>query len=138
MISTSIKVLQVNLNRSSTATESALQIAVEFKVDLLVAQEPWTTINNNNDNNHSLIRSILHPSFTQLLPTDHTLRPRTLVYVARSFRPTVTLSDSPSDPDLLVIVTIRNDVGHFHGRFGTRWAVGSWRCDWSLRCSAND
>ena len=99
MISTSFRVLQVNLNRNSTATESALQVAVELKVDLIVVQEPWTTTNVD----HSFIRSILHPSFTQLLPTDVTLRPRTLVYVARSFRPTVAISDCPSDPDLLVI-----------------------------------
>ena len=99
MISTSFRVLQVNLNRNSTATESALQVAVELKVDLIVVQEPWTTTNVD----HSFIRSILHPSFTQLLPTDVTLRPRTLVYVARGFRPTVAISDCPSDPDLLVI-----------------------------------
>ena len=99
MISTSIKVLQVNLNRSSTATESALQVAIELKVDLVVVQEPWTT----SSVDVSLTRSILHPSFNQLLPTDRSLRPRTLVYVARAFRPTVTISDDPSDPDLLVI-----------------------------------
>jgi len=84
MISTSIKVLQVNLNRSSTATESALQVAIELKVDLLVIQEPWITSNVNT----SLTRSIIHPSFNQLLPIDCSLRPRTLVYVARAFRPT--------------------------------------------------
>ena len=59
MISTSFRVLQVNLNRNSTATESALQVAVELKVDLIVVQEPWTTTNVD----HSFIRSILHPSF---------------------------------------------------------------------------
>lgn len=99
MISTSIKVLQVNLNRSSTATESALQVAIELKVDLLVIQEPWITSNKDV----SLTRSIIHPSFHQLLPTDRSHRPRTLVYVARAFRPTVTISDEPSDPDLLVV-----------------------------------
>jgi hypothetical protein len=40
MISTSFKVLQVNLNRSAVATESALQLAIELNVDLIVVQEP--------------------------------------------------------------------------------------------------
>ena len=39
MINSSIKILQVNVNRSSAATESALQLAVELKIDLLVIQE---------------------------------------------------------------------------------------------------
>ena len=38
MIGSSLKILQVNLNRSSEATESALQIAVEQKVDLIIVQ----------------------------------------------------------------------------------------------------
>jgi hypothetical protein len=40
MISSSIRVLQVNLNRSAPATESALQIAIELKIDLIIVQEP--------------------------------------------------------------------------------------------------
>ena len=40
MISSSLKILQINLNRSATATESALQLATELKIDLLVIQEP--------------------------------------------------------------------------------------------------
>lgn len=39
--STTFKVLQVNLNRSTYATESALQLAVELNIDLVVVQEPW-------------------------------------------------------------------------------------------------
>jgi len=40
MISSSTRVLQVNLNRSAQAIESALQIAVELKIDLVIVQEP--------------------------------------------------------------------------------------------------
>jgi hypothetical protein len=36
MNSSNIRVLQVNLNRSAAATESALQIAIELQIDLLV------------------------------------------------------------------------------------------------------
>jgi hypothetical protein len=41
MNSSNIRVLQVNLNRSAAATESALQIAIKLQIDLLVIQEPW-------------------------------------------------------------------------------------------------
>jgi hypothetical protein len=102
MISSSLRVLQVNLNTSAVATESALQVAIELKIDLLVVQEPWV-IPRNQDQDYSNTRSVIHPSFTQILPFDLTLRPRTLVYVSRSFIPTVALSSDTSDPDLLVI-----------------------------------
>ena len=103
MISSSFKVLQVNLNRSAPATESALQIVVELKDDLLVVQEPKITP-RDLDQDSTSTWSVLHPSFTQILPAALSLRPRTLVYVARSFRPLVSLAaSSPKDPDLLVV-----------------------------------
>jgi len=103
MSNNSFKVLQVNLNRSGPATESALQIAIELKIDLIIIQEPWI-IPKNQDPDYRNTRSILHPSFTQILPADLTLRPRTLVYVSKTFQPTVSLArESPPDPDLLVI-----------------------------------
>jgi hypothetical protein len=94
MISSSIRVLQVNLNRSSPATESALQIAVELKIDLVIVQEPWLIPRPPNTMNYSNTRSVLHPSFTQILPADLTYRPRTLVYIARNFKPLVTIASS--------------------------------------------
>ena len=84
MLRSSIKILQVNLNRNPSATESALETAIELKADLIVIQEPWVT----NDN----ARSIAHQSFTQILPPDNGLRPRTLVYVSKAFRPLVSLA----------------------------------------------
>jgi hypothetical protein len=36
MISTNTRILQVNLNRSASATESVLQLATELKVDILL------------------------------------------------------------------------------------------------------
>ena len=104
MISSSIRVLQVNLNRSSPATESALQIAIELKIDLVIVQEPWVPPRPSDTTDYSNTRSILHPSFSQILPADLTYRPRTLVYIAKSFKPLVTIaSSSPQDSDLLVI-----------------------------------
>ena len=52
MISSSLKILQINLNRSATTTESALQLATELKIDLLVVQEPWTTPKNQGQNDY--------------------------------------------------------------------------------------
>ena len=56
MLSSSIKILQVNLNRSAPTTESALETAIDHKADLIVIQEPWVTDDNT--------RSIVHQSFT--------------------------------------------------------------------------
>src|ERR1700722_17550890 len=107
MISSSIRVLQVNLNRSDTATESALQVAIELKIDLVVVQEPWL-IPNQED--YTTTRSILHSAFYQILPTDRSLRPRTLVYVARTFSPIVNIAaNSPKDSDLLVLDIIEGN-----------------------------
>jgi ribonuclease HI len=105
MISSSVKILQVNLNRNDVATESALQIATELGVDLIVVQEPWLT-KVSEPPDYTNTRSILHQGFTQILPhlpAQH-LRPRTLVYVSKDFHPLVSRANSsPQDPDLLVI-----------------------------------
>jgi hypothetical protein len=102
MIGTNIRILQVNLNRNAPATESALEIAIELKADLMVIQEPFLTDDNT--------RSIAHQSFTQILPPDTGYRPRTLIYVSKTFRPLVSLAtSSPKDPDFLVIDIIEDN-----------------------------
>jgi ribonuclease HI len=105
MISSNIRILQVNLNKYGPATENALQIAIELKVDLIVVQEPWLT-KVSEPPDYSNARSTLHQGFTQILPhlPNPQLRPRTLVYVSRSFSPLVSIAtSSPLDPDLLII-----------------------------------
>jgi hypothetical protein len=107
MISSSIRVLQVNLNRSAPATESALQIVVELKIDIVVVQEPW--ILRTSESDYSSARLILHQSFVQILPNT-VLRLRTLVYVSRSFGPLVSIAtSSPLDSDLLAIDIIEGN-----------------------------
>ena len=101
MISTSIKALQINLNKSSIATESALQLAIELKVDIVLVQEPWLAP-RDPDKDYSSTRSVLHPSFTQVLPIVQELRPRTLAYIARGFKPVVSLVPIV-DPDILIL-----------------------------------
>ena len=61
-ISSSIKILQVNLNRNSIATESILQVTIELRVDLVLIQEPWVIKEPELD--YNIVRSTLHPSFT--------------------------------------------------------------------------
>jgi hypothetical protein len=103
MLSSSVKILQVNLNRNPSATKSALKTAIELKADLIVIQEPWVTDDN--------ACSIAHQSFTQILPPDNDLCPRTLVYVSKAFRPLVSLgSSSPRDSDLLAIDIIEGNA----------------------------
>ena len=62
MISTTFKVLQVNLNRSQIATESTLQLAIEAKVDIVVVQEPW--LYKGQQDSYKDVFSTQHPSFT--------------------------------------------------------------------------
>ena len=96
----SLRVLQANLNRSSPATESVLQVAVELGVGLVVVQEPWVFA---PDQDYTRARSVLHPSFIQLMPLGP-YRPRTLVYIARELSSRVTLNPTTlHDPDLLVV-----------------------------------
>ena len=103
MISSSIKVLQVNLNRSALATESALQVAIELRADLVVVQEPYIIQGD-------LPKSINHPSFVQVLPLNVLPQPRVLVYVSRTIKPVVSRAvNSPQDPDVLVIDIIEGN-----------------------------
>ena len=108
--STTFKVLQVNLNRSAQATESALQVTVELNIDLVIVQEPWIIPREVGSNDYKGTRSILYQSFSQILLADLILRLRVLVYTSKSFRPTVSLAkESPLDPDILVIDIIEGD-----------------------------
>jgi hypothetical protein len=101
MISSNTKILQVNLNRSLPATESALQVAIELKIDILLIQEPWIL---SDSDDFSTARSVAHQSYFQLLPVWTGLRPRTLAYVSRSYTPIVNTSPiSPTDPDVLIV-----------------------------------
>jgi len=104
MINSSLRVLQVNLNQNAPTTELALQVAIELKINLIMVQEPWVIPRPPDAIDYSNTRLVLYSSFSQILPADLTHRPRTLVYVARSFKPLVTIaSSSPRDPDLLII-----------------------------------
>ena len=95
-----LKVLQVNLNRNSSATESALQLAIELDIQLILIQEPWIIYNEDNN----LYRSVNHPGFIQILPPNPQYRPRTLAYITKSIISQVSLApESPSDPDLLIL-----------------------------------
>jgi hypothetical protein len=97
-MSSYVKVLQINVNCNSPITENVLQIAIELDIKVLVIQEPWVIAGNNN----AEYRSIIHPSYIQILPNYGALRPRTLIYVARELQASLA-QNSPSDPDCLII-----------------------------------
>jgi ribonuclease HI len=110
MISTTLRILQVNLNRSPQATESALQLAIELDISIILVQEPWLIPNKDNID-YSSTRSISHPSFTQILPSTLVARPRTLAYIAREYSSLVTLAeDSPKDSDIQVLSIIEGNT----------------------------
>jgi ribonuclease HI len=97
-----IKILQINLNRSSGATESTLQYAIENKIDIILIQEPWIISEKIDDFTNS--RSINHQGFIQL-KSNTVLRPRTLAYIAKNPQFDINISNiSPKDDtDLLIL-----------------------------------
>ena len=90
----------MNLNYNSIATKSILQVTIELRVDLVLVQEPWVIKEPELD--YSTARSIIHPSFTQLLPLTKELRPRTLAYIVKGFRPEVSLV-LLEDPNIFIL-----------------------------------
>lgn len=96
-----LRVMQVNLNRNAAATESALQLAVELDIGLVLVQEPWLTSPAAGQST----RSINHPSFGQILPAcPPGTRPRTLAYFSRSRKLEIDLRpDLLADPDVQVL-----------------------------------
>lgn len=95
MTSGNLKVLQLNVNRSLPTTEHVLQVAIELNISILAIQEPWTISTDN-------FRSVIHPSFKQVLPNCSTLRPRVLFYVLNTVETTLA-SNSPQDPDCVIL-----------------------------------
>jgi len=98
---TNLKILQINLNRSAPATESALNLATELNIDIIAIQEPWVYPNPNND--YTVTRLVIHSGFTQILPYHGILRPRTLFYVSKAINIANIAIESPQDPDCLII-----------------------------------
>ena len=94
-----VKVLQVNVNYNSSTTENVLQIAIELDIKVLVIQELWVIVRDSNNRKY---RSIIYSSYYQILPNYGTLRPRTLIYVARELQASLA-QNSPSNPNYLII-----------------------------------
>jgi hypothetical protein len=55
-----LNILQINLNRSRVATESALQVAIENNVELILIQEPFLLKQGEDFSN---CYSIYHQAF---------------------------------------------------------------------------
>ena len=70
-----LKILSVNVGRSSVANELALQIAFQTRAVLLLVQEPYVS----RDFNRRITRK--HPSFECFTPVENwSVRPRVLTY----------------------------------------------------------
>jgi hypothetical protein len=87
------------MNRNSSTTKNVLQIAIELDIKVLVIQEPWVIVRDNNNREYYFI---IYSSYYQILPNYSTLRPRTLVYVARELQASLA-QNSLSDPNYLII-----------------------------------
>lgn len=96
-----LKILQLNVNKSRHATESALETAVNLKIDMVFIQEPYLIDSRSTPS----FRSINHTSFSQILTAkDHARHPRVLIYKRRSLALEVNLrEDIIDDPDLMVV-----------------------------------
>ena len=99
-----IKILQANLNKSTQATESTLQLAIELKIDIIAVQEPWLTLTRNND--YAGTRLINHPAYLQILPqSEPSLRPRVLFYISsKLIAETYLLESFRSNLDAIALV----------------------------------
>jgi hypothetical protein len=87
------------VNRNGTTTENVLQTAIELDIKVLVIQELWVIVRDSNNRKY---RSIIYSSYYQILPNYGTLRPRTLIYIARELQASLA-QNSLSDPDCLII-----------------------------------
>lgn len=94
-------IIQVNLCKGTSATESALQSAIELKADIVLVQEPRII----QESEPSLAyRSINHPAYIQLLPPYASSKPRVIAYIARDISHIASLAlNSPNDPDILIL-----------------------------------
>ena len=95
----SVKVLQINVNRNATTTENILNLAVELNISILAIQEPKIF---NLDKEETTTRSVLHSGFNQIMPRHGLYRPRAIYYVSKNIATSLS-HDSPLDPDCVVI-----------------------------------
>ena len=100
-----IKILQINLNKSQPATESALQLAMELNIDFIIVQEPWLIPRPSPTSEYSNTRSVSHQNFIQIFPSfSATLRPRTMIYVSKRQQQNILSSTIKiNDPDIQAV-----------------------------------
>lgn len=99
MLEKSLRIIQANLNRSPQATETTLERGIREKADLILIQEPWIIVEDEQEG-YSDARSISHPNYRQILPDNLRQRPRVLLYVSSSLAYEVNLIQT-NDSDLL-------------------------------------
>lgn len=116
-----LKVIQANLMKSSAATESLLQLALELDASILLIQEP-RIIKSTSSMGETSFRSINHPAFVQILPIMNTQTspdrntPRTMAYLKRNLGGNlqVTLrADLSADPDCTILEIQQGNTNFF-------------------------
>ena len=96
MLEVPIRIIQGNVNRSSQATETILELGVSEKADIILLQEPW--IHRSREEGYT--RSINHGSFIPIRPEiGKEVRPRVLAYRRQESQIQVSL-DLNSNPDI--------------------------------------
>lgn len=100
-----IKIISINVSRSSSAHEIALETATNLDTDVLLIQEPYIF----KDSSRKITRN--HPSFECFSPVDDwSRRPRVLTYTKKAsgllftqIRPDLTPGENRSNGDILFL-----------------------------------
>ena len=94
----SIKILQINVNRNPITTENILNYTIKLNINILAIQEP--KIYNLDTKNTT--RSVIYASFSQILLNYSLERLRGLYYISKNLKANISY-DSPLDLDYIVI-----------------------------------
>ena len=116
----SIKVLQINVNRNAITTENILNMAIELNISILAIQEPKIF---NLDKEEATTRSVLHSSFNQILPRHGLYRPRVIYYISKNIAASLS-RDSPLDPDCIAIDVLDLKLVNVYNNFSQNIELG--------------
>ena len=101
MLEGPIRILQGNVNRSSQATETILELGASEQADIILLQEPWIL----RSSEEGFTRSINHRSFIPIRPEiGKEIRPRVLAYRRQGseFQISIDLNNDPDIQSLIV------------------------------------
>ena len=130
MLEVTIRIIQGNVNQSSQATETILELGVSEKADIILLQEPW--IHRSREEGYT--RSINHGSFIPIRPEiGKEVRPRVLAYQRQESQIQVSL-DLNSDPDIQSLIIKDNKGGTIQvlNVYNEKNKLGEWTVERAL------